>query len=156
MPEERPCVLPGSFVSDIFHGILNLDYKDTRFALWDCQKPGIEDSVAIDLRPSRWEYHPSSISVTCIKRPYGERECMVEADIVSTSKSVESIEKRVDEIHTGYEHGIKEYACKVVAVHEHGGEYHNHVSCYPVDIRKVTDVVIELAKISSEAEKALW
>jgi len=156
MPNERSCVISGSDIDRVLSKVLDLDYKDTRFSLWGCQPtPGVEDSLVIDLRPSRWEYHPSSISAKCVDRGY-EKLCLVEADIISTFRMVSEIREKVDEIHTGYEHGVEEYACKVVAVHEHEGEYHNHVSCFPVDTEKIADVLSELIEIAKKGEEAWW
>lgn len=112
------------------------------------------ESVTVDLAPSSWYLHPSSVEMTCIKHPMDR--CLIEADIVSLPKDRKFVDEEVEGIFYTYEDEVY-YPCHVSSVHSYPSinEVHNHVVCVVHGKNRALKTLDELIETSKKAEDRL-
>ena len=141
------CVIPVAFIDRLIRDARARDYEKADFYVIPCERY-VYDVVTINLLPTKWRAHPSIITFGCDNR----KKCFIEADIVSKEDDIEYVRNRVESMITGEEWGFEVRSCKVVSVHKHGEEYHNHVYCSEVDSGNVANIVEKLIDIARDVE----
>ena len=141
------CVIPLGFIDRVIRNARARDYKKTDFYITPCERT-VYDVVTINLLPTKWGAHPSVISFGCDNR----KKCFIEADIVSKEGDIDYVKNNVEDMITGKEWGFYVRSCKVVSVHKHGEEYHNHVYCSEIDSGNVANIVEKLIDIARDVE----
>ena len=141
------CVIPLGFIDRVIRDARARDYEKTDFYIIPCERI-VSDVVTINLLPTKWKTHPPLITFGCDNR----KKCFVEADIISKKEDIDYVKNNVENMVTGEEWGFEVKSCKVVSIHEHAGEYHNHIYCSEIDSSNVADVVEKLIDMARDTE----
>lgn len=114
----------------------------------------LTESVTLNLEPSSWFWHPSSIELSCIESPVDK--CVIQGDIVSLPQDQKFVDEEIEGIFYTYRDEVY-YPCRVASIHSYIdlNEIHNHVVCVVHGKNRALKTLDELIETAKEAERNL-